>query len=202
MKKIYFYFVIVLLTSSIVISCSKYDSEMQIDNSVVISDPNANGLPIISDLGYNTFGVFFGKKMFSQINNEVPLTIRVIGDTLSFYFKGSYQDSGVATLKFSFLNQNVSSYLDIEKLKGMEFNLADTDNKVVFYEKYNNITEYDIKNGFFKVSSVKKLYIDNKYQRTIISGIFQFQTISDGEPMSVHDGRFDINIGYENFFTF
>jgi len=57
MKKYIIFPIFVLIISSLLVSCSR-DSDFYLQQSIFIEDPLNPGLPIYSEWGYNTFGVF------------------------------------------------------------------------------------------------------------------------------------------------
>ena len=44
-------------------------------NSVYIEDADIPGMPAYTEWGYNTFGAFYGRDLFTYTDKEVPLVI-------------------------------------------------------------------------------------------------------------------------------
>jgi hypothetical protein len=55
--------------------------------------------------------------------------------------------------------------------------------------------------GLLKFTRVQRLFVDELETKCIISGLFDFKTFINGEPIAVSHGRFDLGIGYDNFFN-
>ena len=49
---------------------------------------------------------------------------------------------------------------------------------------------------------VQHLLVDKRSVEAILSGYFQFKTLVDGKPITLSNGRFDVGIGYENFYSY
>ena len=56
--------------------------------------------------------------------------------------------------------------------------------------------------GGFEFRRVQNLYVDKEYTKSIISGVFYFKTFFDNEPVAISNGRFDLGIGFENFYNY
>jgi len=201
MKTIKLLIIILTFFSFILLNnfCTKDESEVNLDTTIFIEDQYNAGLPKYSEKGYNSFGVYIGREPFVSNQKDIPLTISVKDENMIFRFKGTYQNNP-KVLEFTFNGFSPKSYVDLDFLNGKEFNLAKPNVTIktsLFGSDEQTIT---IRNGTFIINKVQKLYVDKEYQKTILSGEFQFQLIIENEPTAIHKGRFDICVGYENFF--
>jgi hypothetical protein len=184
-------------------SCSKSDYDLV--QSTFIPDQENIGLPEYSEFGYNTFGAYFGRKIFVSNNTDVPLKVIIRHDTLNLQFTGSFQNntdysSTKAILNFAFVGIVPASYQNLEVLENQTFDLTD-DNCIVSF-KNEDEEVFQIIEGYFEVKKLQHLVIDEEYDKSIISGKFQFKTLIDGDPSTISKGRFDFTVGDENFFVF
>jgi hypothetical protein len=60
----------------------------------------------------------------------------------------------------------------------------------------------EILNGTFQIKRAQHLLVDNKPEEVILSGVFEFQALINGEPVTISTGRFDVGVGEGNFYTF
>lgn len=194
-KHIFFLLAIILF---IISSCSKNDYEL--NQSVFIEDTENPELPIYSEWGYNTFGVYIDRKPFVSKNYELPSKIIISHDTLNLYFMGEMGYEKVSLI-FSFPGYAVNEYTDLIILNNDTINLTDSNCKVTFTEK-GITTKLTPKNGYFIFNKVQNLYVDNTLSKAIISGYFRFQTEYYNEYITFDAGRFDLGIGYDNFYNF
>lgn len=66
----------------------------------------------------------------------------------------------------------------------------------------NVLTPLTIIEGEVFFKRVQRLLLDEEPTRTIMSGTFQLKTFLNGEPTAISNGRFDLGVGYGNFFNF
>jgi hypothetical protein len=46
------------------------------------------------------------------------------------------------------------------------------------------------------------LFVDEEKQQVILSGVFSFKAVVEGEPVTVSEGRFDVGMSSLNFFKY
>jgi hypothetical protein len=60
----------------------------------------------------------------------------------------------------------------------------------------------DILSGELTFKRVQYLSVDKKPVEVILSGYFDFKAIIDNKPVTVSDGRFDVGVNTDNFYSF
>lgn len=191
-----------LLISTLTIlfnSCIMEDS-YTLTKSVFIQDSEFPGLPIYSEWGYNTFGVYIDGQAFTSIYTTLPLKVIVNSDTLNLIFKGEL-NGNYQSLKFSFIGYPLSQFSDFKTLNKTTIDLK-TSNCIVTLTSNNTSEVLRITDGKFQFLRVQDLYVDKVFTKTIISGRFNFKTFFGNEPTAISYGRFDIGIGEDNFYNY
>lgn len=194
MKKYSIVFVM-LLATVIIASCSRGDDYM-ISQSVFIEDETNPGLPVYSEWGYNAFGVYWDRASFVSERYNVPTKIVVEKDSCYWLFNGRINGSQY-TLTFAMPDYLPAKYEDLVSLNSKKINLADESLCCVFL----NNEKLRVLEGEFEVKRAQKLYVDKELSRTILSGIFVFKAMVNEVPSAFSSGRFDLGIGYDNFFN-
>lgn len=184
--------------SVMVASCSSADFELS--KTVFVEDVDYPGLPIYSEWGYNTFGAYIDRSVFTSSSYVLPTKIIVNSDTFKLYLKGMMNDKPT-TIKFEIKGYAPADYPDLISLNDSVINLKNSDCKVTLENGYS-VQVLRIIEGNIKFKRVQNLYVDKAFAKTIVSGIFNFKTFFDGEPVAITNGRFDLGIGYENFYNF
>ncbi|MDO9153920.1 MAG: hypothetical protein Q7U47_09490, partial [Paludibacter sp.] len=124
----------------------------------------------------------------------------VNGDTMNILLKGTMNDK-FASIKFSFIGYPIADYTNLTVLNNVSINMKGNKCIVVLtQDKVSNVL--NIIEGKFEFKRVQDLYVDKKYTKSIISGMFNFKTFFDKEPVAISNGRFDLGIGYENFYNY
>jgi len=180
-------------------SCLK-DEEYFLTESLFIEDPYAPGLPIYSDWGYNTFGAYIDRSPFVSNTTDLPLKVYVNTDTLHMILRGKVNDQP-ALLTISIQGYDPASHLDLVVLDSTVINLKDPGRSATL-KVGDSITVLDIIEGEVLFNKVQRLYVDEEPTRTIMSGYFQLKTFLNNEPTAISNGRFDLGVGYNNFFNF
>ncbi len=179
-------------------SCSIED--LYIEESVFIPDPEIPGLPIYSEMGYNTFGVRYDRDLITQSNSMYPLKIVVENNATSFIFNGERGWSNNFRLIFKISNYLPSSLEELLNLDQTTFNL-DSNNIEIEIDDNNSSVDVEIISGEFEIIKARKLRVDEDDKGVILSGVFQFKAFIDGVPVAFSLGRYDTLIGYSNFFV-
>lgn len=200
MKKIYKLWVIpaVLLLISTFISCES--SDLELSKSVFIEDDDYPGLPEYSEWGYNTFGMYIDRGVFVSSENVFPVKIIVNPDTFNITFNGSYK-SGQASLRISLIGYAPTDYPELIELNDSVIDLK-ASNCIVSLKYAGETTVLNIIGGSLTFKRVQNLYIDKEFAKTILSGRIEFKTFMDNEPVAITNGRFDLGVGYENFYYY
>jgi len=193
-------FIFVLLFSILCVSC-KMEDEYILMQSVFIEDPLNPGLPVYSEWGYNTFGAYYDRTPIRSNDYILPSKIFVNQDTLNFMLQGEMKSGQSILLKFSIKGFSPQNEYELVSLNNTIINLKNSANKVVF--KISNQTyNLQIIEGELHFKKAQKMFLDNELFKTILCGTFRFKTFINNEPVSIYNGRFDVSIGYENFFNY
>jgi hypothetical protein len=191
-KQIY-YIIIALL---FITSCAK---DYDLEKTIFHSDPDFPDLPMYTEWGYNTFGAFYDRQVFTSSDNIIPLKVIVKNDTTFFRFSGSLNYHDPMTMTFTmndFLPVQYSNLIELDKKSldltdpryGVTISIDDVDQ------------ELTILSGILEFKKAQNLIIDEVQEEVILSGVFEFQVIIDAEPFTISRGRFDMGISNDSFF--
>ena len=191
---------LVIFTLILVVTagCSR-TFEYRISDSVFIEDAENPGLPIYSEKGYNSFGVYWGLTPWRTGSEHDPSKIVVKDDSCHIHLSGSIDGEMPYTLVFSLSGYAPDSFTDLLSLNGKSFDLPATE-CVVSLLLGNSRRDLKIVEGEFKIKRAQNLYIDKELQGTVLSGIFSFKATVDDEPTTFSNGRFDMRFGEDNFY--
>jgi len=174
--------------------------DFSLSGSVFIQDPYYPGLPIYSEWGYNTFGAYIDRKPFTSTSEDLPAKIIVNPDTLNLILRGRMGNDYV-DLKFSIKGYSPATNYELTELDHTTINLKEGGHFVTL--KINNESQIlKLIEGEVVIQRVQRLFVDEEPMRTIMSGYFNFKTFLNGEPVAISYGRFDLGIGYENFYNY
>lgn len=195
LKILYSAILLLLITPS----CEKME-DFNLSGTVFIEDPYYPGLPIYSEWGYNTFGAYIDRKPFISTSDDLPVKVIVNADTINFIFRGTMGSNNV-DLKFAIKGFSPQTYSDLTELDNITFNLKDS-GRAVTLKIGNETTKLNLIEGELIIKRAQRLYVDEELSRTIMSGYFNLKTFLNNEPISISQGRFDLGIGYENFYNY
>lgn len=193
------YICLVLLLPLAISSCAKME-DFNLSGTVFIEDPYYPGLPIYSEWGYNTFGAYIDRKPFISTTDDLPVKIIVNTDTLHLILRGRMGSENV-DLKISIKGLAPATYSDLTGLENTTFNLKEP-GRAVSLKIGNLTTVLTLIEGELQVTKVQRLYVDEEPTRTIMSGYLNLKTFLNNEPIAISHGRFDLGIGYENFYNY
>ena len=179
-------------------ACSKND-DYKLMSSIFIEDPDYPGLPQYSEWGYNTFGAYIDREPFVSTNQQIPGKVVVRNDTLQLILKGEYREKN-AEMIFMLKGYNPPSFSELITLNGKIFDLKHSPCMVKLVIDTSNFN-FNIIEGKITFKKVQRLYLDEEETKCILSGIFQLKTFMNNEPITISQGRFDLGIGYDNFFN-
>jgi hypothetical protein len=195
LKLLYVAFLLLIINTS----CERLE-DFSLSGTIFIEDPYYPGLPIYSEWGYNTFGAYIDRKPFISTSDDLPIKVIVNTDTIHMIFRGRMGSDNV-DLKFSIKGFSPQTYYDITELDNTTFNLKDI-GRAVTLKIGNETTELNLIEGELIIKRVQRLYVDEELSRTIMSGYFNLKTFLNNEPISISQGRYDLGIGYENFYNY
>jgi hypothetical protein len=190
---------LILLAGVLFASCEKME-DIRLSETIFIEDPYAPGLPVYSEWGYNTFGAYIDRKPFISTENELPSKVIVNGDILHLMLRGRMGNQEV-DLKFSVKGYSPTTNFELTTLDNTTINLKELGHSVTL-KIGNETTLLNLIEGELMIKRVQRLYVDEELSRTIMSGSFKFKTFLNHEPVAVSHGRFDLGIGYENFYNY
>jgi hypothetical protein len=187
---------IFVILSFLLISCKKDD----LDRTIFIPDENDRTLPAYTEWGYNSFGAEYERDYFLASQRIVPCKMRYENDLLHFSLFGTIRDRTEMTLEFIFPVTQIRDYTDLAHLNNVIINLADDDCTVKIWEGKNE-SVLEILNGKLHFVRTQVLYVDDKINRVILSGKFELRFIDRGYPTNISNGRFDLGINDNVFYT-
>jgi hypothetical protein len=188
-----------ILFPFVLLSCEKMD-DYSLSSTIFIEDPYYPGLPIYSEWGYNTFGAYIDRKLFVSTENDLPAKIMVNTDTLNILLRGQMNSKNV-DLKFSIKGYSPLTYFDLADLDNHTIDLKESGCSVTL-KIGDETTILNLIEGELIIKKVQRLYVDEELTRAIMSGYFNLKTFLNDEPISISNGRFDLGIGYENFYNY
>lgn len=197
MKTIH-YIILSVLLPLMFVACSKMD-DFYLSETVFIEDPYYPGLPIYSEWGYNTFGAYIDRKPFVSTSLDLPVKVIVNSDTLNLNLRGKMGSQDV-DLRFAIKGFSPNDYFGLTMLDNTTINLKDPGRSVVL-KIGDQTTDLELIEGELIIKRVQRLYLDEEPTKTIMSGYFQLKTFLNNEPIAISYGRFDLGIGYENFYN-
>jgi hypothetical protein len=180
-------------------------NETELKKSIFLPDRNFPELPEYSEWGYNTFGAYYDRQIFISNEIEVPLKVIQEDNKTSFVFTGqkglgSYINGPPFTMTLILSGFNPQTYADLIALDNTMIDLTDP-NKVSIASRPAADT-VEILNGKFHIIRAQYLLVDQNPEEVILSGVFEFQAIIQGTPVTISNGRFDVGVGQYNFYRF
>ena len=212
MKK--YIFLTVPLVIAIFAACTK-SAEFELEKSVYNADPYYPSLPAYSEWGYNTFGAYYDRELFTYNEKEVPAKVINTEGRTSFILKGgldriNYNDDYYSGYNTTYMDMSIAfvlpgflpeTYVDLVQLNDTIYDLTNPDCHV--FATIDTATfEMDIFSGQLEFTRAQQLLVDKKPTKVILSGYFDFKALVDKEPISISYGRFDVGVGEFNFFNY
>jgi hypothetical protein len=189
------------LILSTIVACR---NQTELRKSVFIADPDSPGLPLYSEWGYNTFGAYYDRAAFISNWREVP--IKVINDNgvTSFILSGQLglENSGFddrASMTVNIPDFHPQTYSDLMALHNTTLDLSGA---VVILSSSQSRDSLEILSGHFQIIRAQHLFVDDDAEEVILSGVFEFQALNNGVPVTLSGGRFDLGVSEYNFFKY
>lgn len=196
----FFQYFSVILTIAILAGCSKdKDIDYRISNSIFIEDAENPGLPIYSEKGYNSFGIYWD---LLPLNTELPHNpskFIVIKDTSILNLTGSVGTISY-TLSISIPDYQPKNYEALVTLNNNDYDLSKED-CIISLQSGGDIRKLEIFEGNFTIKKAQNLYVDKVLNGVVLSGILSFKALLDKQPVTFSNGRFDMRFGNENFYN-
>jgi len=189
---------LILLVGLLISSCAKDD----LDRTIFIPDDDDANLPAYTEQGYNTFGAEFDRDYFLVSNKIAPCKIVYKDNQLQFALSGNIRSGNKEmTLMFIFpyvLKDN--DYTDLLQLRETKINLADNDCIVKILQE-DKETILDVLEGQLYFKRTQLLSVDDQVNRIILSGVFEVRFLQNDFPVNISDGRFDLGITKNVFYS-
>ena len=183
-------------------ACSKSDFKQ----TQYIEDPDYPGLPIYSEMGYNTFGAYINEQPFT-VSNDNYLPFYLVADrdylTMSLYGRRDTSLDMVFILPID-STYHLEDYHSLLALDGKTFPIDTTPTScnVLFDGLFAPEIE-SIYSGYIKFEKVQQLIVDKTDTEVVLSGKFQFRAFTtDSTRIDVTGGRFDLGVDNANFVNF
>lgn len=132
-----------------------------------------------------------------------PVKVIVEGGRTTIHLNGRGSNFGVNHAGFNAIKvtlpQGFLDYKGLMVLDAVELNLADPEIEVQM-EIFGQNHIASVLNGVFHIKRAQNLLVDKVQEEVVLSGVFEFQALVDGEPISITNGRFDLGVGTHNFF--
>ena len=199
MKK-YIFILSVMLAAT---ACSKSDFKQ----TQYIDDPDYPGLPIYSEMGYNTFGAYINEQVFN-VSYEHGRPFYLVADreklTMTFYGQDYRNNLNmIFTLPID-STYHLEDYHSLLTLDGKTFTIdtIPTSCNIKMEGSYAPNIE-SIYSGYIKFEKVQQVIVDKQDAEVVVSGKFQFRAFThDGTRIDVTGGRFDLGVDNANFVNF
>lgn len=196
MKQIYF---LILLSFLLIAPGCYHQADYLIAESVFIEDSENPGLPIYSEKGYNSFGVYWGLSPWTTGRGHEQSKIVVKDDSCHIHLSGSINNLAPYTLVVSIPDYTPADYSALISLNNKLFDLTKSDCSISLLQGDSPL-KLEVLSGEFHIKRAQNLYIDKELQGSVLSGIFSLKATVDNKPTSFSNGRFDMRFGRENFF--
>lgn len=179
----------ILLIALLLNACASDDAA--INQSIFLEDPDFPGLPIYSELGYNTFGFYYNDFVVTSSTwSDNPLRIDTQEGETTFDFQGG--DYGLIS-NISFLMSEISIY-SLEDFSTLANNRIDLTGGGIVVTVGDDENPIMVENGHFEFTSIRRMTLDGEDQGVIISGTFSFNGTEGEDEVSLTEGRFDIRV--------
>ena len=178
--------------------------EADLQRSIYLPDDEFPELPKYSEWGYNTFGAFVDRQPFVSNDAETPIKVVAEPGRTSFRFtgqRGLFMTGEPFAISFVLPDLQPETYDDLMLLHNSSWDLASEDTDVIFTEGVAKDT-IEVLNGYLNFKRVQYLIVDQKAEQVILSGVFEFQVIRKGIPITVSNGRFDVGVADHNFYRY
>ena len=186
--------IILLLSSS---SCEEIP---EMEKTIFVPDEINKNLPAYTELGYNSFGAIYERRLFCATNSIIPCKILYQHGIMTFTLSGRIGSSYSSlsgdemTLYIAFpVDETMNNYQDLMALHQKRIDFADSSCEV---RMVRASVEEDITilsgNLFFK--RVQLLRINDKDNRVLLSGTFELTFLRNQLPEILSYGRFDVGI--------
>jgi len=188
---------LMLATPTLFVACDTDD--YNIERSIWIADPEEYQLPQYSENGYNTFGARFGQSYFTSYWRNDPFYFKWIDSTKSIKItmNGRYPNYDCKEMSLTIVfpcNTTIDKTEKLYILDGKTFDLTDPEVEISVKQGDDTIKIIsNIRSGNLTFKRVQKMYIDDEFCESIVSGTFEVRYFDDS-PRNITKGRFDFGV--------
>ena len=197
-------YILILIAAMALCACSKSDFK----GTQYIDDPDYPGLPIYSEMGYNTFGAYINQKAFSCSGSaDRPFYIVADREKLTLTLYGWYNYNDNFNIEFTLpidTSYQLGDFNSLDILDGKTFTIDTTSTtcNVKFTGSYAPVIE-SIYSGHITFEKVQQVIVDKTEVELVVAGKFQFRAFThDGNRIDVSGGRFDLGVDNSNFVNY
>jgi hypothetical protein len=181
--------------------CYRDTPEQDLEKPVFINDVNNPGLPVASELGYNTFGAYYNSKIWisSKTQNYVSpddmLTIGTTEDSTVIHLEGIDYANQPLEVAFLITKHVIVNDDDLASFGKRSFDLKGDSVKIRIGGMVINV-----QSGSINFSSVRSLILNREKMGTILSGTFEMTGMLNGNKVELKKGRFDFLVKSQPYF--
>lgn len=197
-------YIIIAIALLALTACSKSDFK----ETQYIEDPNYPGLPIYSEMGYNTFGAYINEEAFSvsYYGSNRPFYLVADRECLAMTLYGwcdGINFNMIFTLPID-TTYHLQNYQSLIALEGKTFNIdTDPTSCNVYFDGIYPPEIESIYSGYFSFEKVRQVMVDKENTEVVVAGKFQFRAFTpEGICIDVVGGRFDLGVDDTNFVIF
>jgi hypothetical protein len=196
--------IFILCSLVLLLGCSK---ENELKKSVMIYDTEFTDLPAYSEWGYNTFGAYYDREVFISNTDLLPAKVQVTNNVMSLVLDGQkggsyyYNNDNEMSLTLKIAGFTPGDYPDLSVLNDTTLDLTNPAYQVILTLDTTKYTATVI-SGEFYFKRAQKLLVDKIQTEVILSGYFDMKLLVNGKPITISEGRFDVGIGPDNFYTY
>ena len=199
-----------LLIFAIALTLLNACTKSVLKETIFEEDPDYPGLPVHSNMGYNTFGAYFNDKVFSieTYGSDRPFYIVADREGLDISLSGNLQgQGGHVNLTFNLPvdeNCTIGTYHDLSFLDSLTFSIDTIPFTCQIEITGDTATEIQsVYGGHVSFDAVKQVIVDKENAELVLSGKFQFRVFTtNGTRLDVTGGRFDLGVDATNFVNF
>jgi hypothetical protein len=196
------------ISATIVLIFAGCSKENELEKTVLTYDTEYTDLPAYSEWGYNTFGAYYDREIFISNNDIVPAKVIVSNNAMSFvldgqkgnvnYYSGSNNEM---TMTFKMSGFTPEQYTNLTVLNDTILDLTNPTYQVLVSIDTIEYT-VNILSGELTFKRAQNLLVDKKQIEVILSGYFDFKAIINKKPVTISNGRFDVGISPDNFYSY
>ena len=200
--------ILFFISATIILIFAGCSKENELKKSVLINDTEYTDLPSYSEWGYNTFGAYYDREIFISNDDIVPAKVVVSNNAMSFvldgqkgnadYYSGNNNEM---TMTFKMPGFTPEQYTNLTVLNDTILDLTNPAYQVLISIDTIKYT-VNILSGQLTFKRAQNLMVDKKQIEVILSGYFEFKALINEKPVTISNGRFDVEINPDNFYSY